>query len=539
MKPINLLSLVNAKNKLDDTVFQSYKSRFGINIRDAELSHVNSLVSELHSIRESARIVEGFYVGYRINQISKEFDLLRFGEDNIINIELKRKDTKFAMIEQLLQNKYYLGFVGKKVLQFTYVVSEKKLYHLNEQEEFVEVEIAFLFKHLKKQSLIEVGDINEYFSPSQYLVSPFNSTERFLENGYFLTEHQQKIKDEILSYNTNTGPSYISIEGHAGTGKTLLTYDIAKAFRDSEKRVLIIHCGSLNDGQQVLRNHGWEITPIKDYEDYNVSDYDIIIIDETQRIYTSQLEEIINAINDTNIKCIFSYDPIQCLSIAEVERNIPQLIKNKVSPEHHSLTGTIRVNKELSAFIKNLFDVSKGNPNFNYTSIDLRYFANRSLVSNYLRGLSDRGWKAINYTPGYYSTHPYQYYQNWQDESVHNVIGQEFDNVVVVIDSNFVYDGNLLTSKKNYSYDNTKMLYQMVTRARNKLHIVIIDNEEVLEKCLRILKPNRQVPNQDNKKILENCLKILKSNKQITNQDKKDFLEKCLEILESNREITS
>ncbi|MCQ6373201.1 hypothetical protein NPM09_31980, partial [Bacillus cereus] len=69
-----------------------------------------------------------------------------------------------------------------------------------------------------------------------------------------------------------------------------------------------------------------------------------------------------------------------------------------------------------------------------------------------------------------------------------------------------------MTSKRNYYYDSTKMLYQMVTRARNKLHIVIIDNEEVLEKCLRILKSNRQVPDQDNKKILEKCLKILKSN---------------------------
>ncbi|ETE91807.1 TPA: ATP-binding protein [Bacillus thuringiensis] len=407
MQPINLLSLVNAKSKLGDTIFQSYKSSFGIDIDDAELQDINSLVMELHSIRESARIVDGFYVGYRINQISGQFDLLRFGEDNVINIELKSENTGPEMEKQLLRNKYYLGFKGKKILQFTYVSSEKQLFYLNEQEEFVEVEMAFLVKHLKKQVVSEIGDINEYFSPSQYFVSPFNSTNRFLDNEYFLNEHQQRTKEEILSYDTNTDPSYISIEGHAGTGKTLLTYDIAKSFRDSGKKVLIIHCGALNAGQQILRNHGWEITSIKDYEDYTLSEYDIIIIDETQRIYTHQLEVLLEKIKDTNVKCIFSYDPIQCLSEGEIERKIPRFIEDKVSHKHYSLTDTIRINKELSAFIKNLFDLSKGNPNFSYTNIDLRYFAEPSLVSNYLRVLSDKGWKAINYTPGLRSIYPY------------------------------------------------------------------------------------------------------------------------------------
>ncbi|PEC30779.1 hypothetical protein COM99_26065 [Bacillus cereus] len=493
MKPINLLSLVNAKRKLDTNVFKLYKDHFSVDISDDEVEDINSLVLELHSILESVRIVEGFYVGYKINQINGEFDLLRFGEDNIINIELKRKNTGNKMLKQLLRNKYYLGFIGKKVLQFTYVSTENKLYHLNEQEEFVEVEISFLLKELKQQILSEIENIHKYFDPSQYLVSPFNSTERFLENEYFLTENQDNIKDEILSCNTKTGPCYISIEGHAGTGKTLLTYDIAKTYRDSSKRVLIIHCGSLNDGQKKLRrNHDWEIAPIKEYKEYNVNEYDLIIIDETQRIYTLQLEALLTEINKTNVKCIFSYDPIQCLSSSEAERDIPQYLKNEVSPKHHRLTDKIRTNKEITAFIKNLFDLSKINQNHNYSNIELKYFADKSLVSNYIRVFTDKGWKAINYTPGFRTTYPYESYQNSQDESAHGVIGQEFDNVIVVIDSNFVYDKNLLTSKKNYYYDNTKMLYQMVTRARKKLHIIIIDNEDVLEKCLSILQSNKE-----------------------------------------------
>lgn len=34
-------------------------------------------------------ILEGVYLGFTINQISKEFDLLRIGLDNVVNIELQ------------------------------------------------------------------------------------------------------------------------------------------------------------------------------------------------------------------------------------------------------------------------------------------------------------------------------------------------------------------------------------------------------------------------------------------------------------------
>lgn len=493
VKPINLVSLVNAHKKLEPTIFESYKKQFGIKIKEAELKELNSLVKELFSHFETLSIVEGFYVGYEINQISREFDLLRFGEDTIINVELKRENTGDRMKKQLLRNKYYLGFLSKRILQFTYVASEKKLYYLDEQEEFAEIEIRFLFKQLNRQTLIEIENIDSCFDPSKYLVSPFNSTEIFLENKYFLTEQQENFKNEILSYKKETGPSYIAIEGYAGTGKTLLTYDIAKAYRDISKRVLIFHCGSLNEGQKkLIRDSNWEIAPIKDYQKYNLNEYDLIIIDETQRIYQIQLEELIIEINKTNIKCIFSFDPNQCLSSWEIERNIPQFLKEEVSPKHYRLTQKIRTNKEIATFIKNLFDLSKRNPFQNYSNISVHYFSDKSGVSDYIKVLTEKEWKAINYTPGLHQNYPYEAFQNWQDETAHQVVGQEFDNVVVVIDSNFFYnEENRLTSRKNYYYDNIKMLFQMVTRARKKLRIIILNNDAVLKKCLSILHSNK------------------------------------------------
>ena len=55
----------------------------------------------------------------------------------------------------------------------------------------------------------------------------------------------------------------MSITGSAGTGKTLLTYDIAKDLKEDRKKYLIIHCGLLNSGHDKLNDeHDWEIIPI-------------------------------------------------------------------------------------------------------------------------------------------------------------------------------------------------------------------------------------------------------------------------------------
>ena len=75
------------------------------------------------------------------------------------------------------------------------------------------------------------------------------------------------------------------------------------------------------------------------------------------------------------------------------------------------------------------------------------------------------------------------------------MLGQEFDNVAVVIDDTFFYNNQKKLSVKDedkYFYDKIGMLYQNITRARKKLNIVVLNNKEVLERCLEVL--NCSVP---------------------------------------------
>ncbi|MGQ5176191.1 hypothetical protein ACSQ7W_07520 [Bacillus halotolerans] len=89
-------------------------------------------------------LVDNYFWGFTIEQISKEFDLLRIGKDSIVNIELKSKNTGDKMRSQLVKNRYYLKFLDKEIHSFTFVVDENKLFLLSESNEMVEVDIDVL-----------------------------------------------------------------------------------------------------------------------------------------------------------------------------------------------------------------------------------------------------------------------------------------------------------------------------------------------------------------------------------------------------------
>jgi hypothetical protein len=487
-KTINLISLVNAYHDLSTEVLDVYLNTMGVKVKQSEMEDITKLVDKIKSTKINKTVFDNYYVGFTINQIGKEFDLLRLGLNYNINIELKKKSTQNKVQKQLIKNRYYLSFLEKEVLNFTYVVDEDILYFLEKDNSISEVDIDFLVCKLFEQEVLEVEDINKLFDPSNYLVSPFNSTERFIANEYFLTNHQESIKEKFYAINSTSQKKLFSIEGSAGTGKTLLVYDLAKEFINAGKKVLIIHCGILNNGHsKLIHNYSWNIISIKDYKKTFEEHYDLIIIDEAQRIYKNQFEEIVNYAVTNQSTCIFSYDPNQCLHNTEIQNNIPKHIDSIVK-EKFKLTEKIRTNTEIAAFIKNLFDLSKRNPQQNYSNIEIQYFSDISNARSYIESLKLKGWIAIDYTVSRYTWCSLDKILIQSNENAHTVIGQEFDKVVAVIGESYYYDSNgkLMGDTESY-YHPTKMLFQILTRARKKLCLVIVNNETLLKKCLEII----------------------------------------------------
>lgn len=491
MRNINILSIIEAYRKLSNTLFQKLMNSYGITsgIKNYELNGIESFVDELLKANNNISIVNRYYLGYSIPQIGKEFDLLRFGHNYIINIEIKTESSIEKILKQQQKNKYYLSFLDKPLHIYTFISNENKLYKLvirNNGDEIEEITFNELCNILMSQEVVTFNNIDDLFNPSDYLVSPFNSPEKFMSEGYFLTVQQEQIYKEIQTKLSDTATNFIALTGGAGTGKTLLTYHIAKETIQRGKKVLILHCAPLNSGHQILMDeYNWSIYMPK-YAP-NTIDFDLIIIDEAQRMYPYQFDKYIKEVRTLNKKCIFSYDEKQYLRDNEKQYHTKERIEKELLCTPYKLTDKIRTNKEIAYFIRQLFNIKKNIPNIDYTNIELTYYKDCYSAKLLLQELLERGWKTPNYTPGTRSFFHYEAYLSNDTESAHSVVGQEFNNVVVVIDESFKYNsqGDLIAD--NTYYSQRQMLYQIITRTRKKLHIVIINNEVMLNRCIDIL----------------------------------------------------
>lgn len=477
-KPIDLNSLVSSYKNLPEEAFEGIKKFFNFNISNAEIEQISAFIDNLIVLD---RYFGYFYVGYKIPQIDKEFDLLRFGENYILNVEIKSIMQGDAAREQLVKNKYYLSMLGKKLKLFTYISEDDSLYQLADDETLQPVDFDVFEKLLVSQKIEHHSNLDTLFNPSYYLVSPFNDIEKFNKGLYFLTKQQQEFKDKILKNLSQ----FIIIEGLPGTGKTLLLYDLAKGFNKTND-IVIVHTGDLNTGHLKLnQQYKWNIISVKNVKQIKQLNPQFIFVDETQRMYPNQLAFIIKYIKENNIIGIFSIDPKQILSIRERNYNNLNTLCSLNNCQHFKLSKKIRTNKELGAFIKGLFNLEQMKYCRNTKNISIHYFDGISQAREFAEGMENEGWQIIDYTGQNFNGEAIRRMQLNRGLNAHGVLGQEFDKVLVLVGSTFYYDNqnSIAVRKANY-YDPERMFYQSVTRARKQIMLLVVDNVEFMTKII-------------------------------------------------------
>lgn len=487
LKAINLQSIIAAKQSLPTPMLERFLDSFGIEIKPHELEDLELLVEAIY---EHGTIfpLHNFFVGYRIEQISKEFDLLRVCDRLVVDIELKRQQTGERMEKQLRQNRYYLNSLNREVHLFTFVSSERKLYTLKD-DRFEETSLKTLLEVLARQENLLEADVGQLFTPTQYLVSPFNQIGPFLNSQYFLTSQQQEFKNTILHLlHTKLGNQILAVEGEAGTGKTLLTYDIAKHFHDQQQAVTIIHCGLLNEGHLRLKQEGFDIRAAH-VLDHHLPKSSLIVVDEAQRMHPSHIEKLLTYSYQNDVHLLFSYDPHQYIGREEAQYRNEETFQRVTTAERpFKLTGRIRSNKEMISFTKKLFNRRRPDQLRPYENIHFQYFTNLQDAKQFVQLKSRRGWQFIDYTvPPMNGDLIREMSLNYERNSL-QVIGQEFDKVIIIIGEAVTYneEGRLVDRTPN-DYLAAHMIHQNMTRAREQLYVVILNNLEVLETCLHVL----------------------------------------------------
>ena len=457
MKPENLISRVQGGEVLKrHPELISHEA-----LKPHEIGNLRSFCEIMKQEKCRMKDFDDFYAGYVIRQIGKEFDLLKFSKDTVLNIELKtqldKRTKKAKILKQMRTNHYYLNCLNKKILIYTYVENDGFYRYSTSTRHLSPVPASDLARVMHNFKADHKFIPDQAFLPVNFLISPFTSTSKFLSDQYFLTTAQNAIRKEVFKEYAH-GQRLFSLHAESGTGKTLLTYDIAKSALRRHMKIQIVSLSMLNEGQLILKEqHAWPIITINDPVSFQC---DMLIIDDAQRLTRAQLSSILNQAKQNHTGLFLSYDPTQARYTQEV-LNLSELLKD----EHFSakkLTTKIRTNPELSAFLECIMTGRKYHRQA-FPHVSLSYFDQKEDLYAYLADLSKKKWTVFNLP-----------YANENEEYV---------SAAIVMDNTFYYHGNRLHSHQARE----KQIYDMISRTISDLQIVVYHNPPVFLHIYNIL----------------------------------------------------
>ncbi len=486
MKSINLFSFTRIEydcaTKYSNTL--TYDTVY-TKVREHEFVSLKSLVNILLENGLDVSDFDGFFFSYKIAQIGKEFDLLKVDPGRrVLNIELKsQKVDQKKILAQLKRNEYYLNHLAEKLELYTYVMETDELFFY-ENGEIKVGSFQVLSRAMQCFTDYEENDLQKYFTAQDYLISPLNTPDKFLQHKYFLTQNQEQMKDQILEHmkKRETEASLIGITGIAGTGKTLLLFELVDVFSRLGRKCAVIYSGVTGEGHRYLNDH-WENVKMMEVSSLSAdnlsslfSQYELIAVDETQHIEDDMIRKLVDHAVSKKRKLLFAYDAEQIWSYAEADRNIPQMLHEFPGFHEYRLSEKIRASKELTSFCRNLLnlnDVARGY--LSYENVEILYAKDslqaKSLISFYEE---KKGYLFISHK---------------KIEDIFSVMGREFDKVMIMIDEAFIYDDQgRLKDREESAQDYTfwKLLYQGISRVREKLCVIVVGNYENFETILEI-----------------------------------------------------
>lgn len=496
MKAINIYTYSRIQEDMA-TEFENILSKRSkkLKVKPQEFDAIRSLVNMLLGIGVEIKDFENFFLSFTIEQIGKEFDLIKLDKDNLVlNIELKSEEVGVEAIQnQLEKNRYYLKHLAPDVRLYTFVETGKELYkYTSKGLQLVGVEDLKDTMQLFQESLGE--NLESLFQANSYLISPLNSHQKFMYGDYFLTNQQHDIKKKIVDLILLNDKEYVlGITGKAGTGKTLLLYDIIKEIAERGENCCLIHSGILCDGHRIL-SAKWDNVTIFSAKELNgdgvenLKRYQFIFVDESQRIYSSTFEKIIKEVISKSKTVIFAYDYAQSLSITEEERNIPAKLQKIDGFTEYTLSDKIRTSKEIASFTRTMMNLNnRARGYMDYSDIDVLFANNIEEAKRLINLYDEKGYIFISYTQSMYYRNSIDLYPNNYD--THHVIGQEYDKVMIMMDKNFRYDKERRIQGKEHPNPDLlfyKLLYQAISRAREKLCVLIVENYKLFSHILNI-----------------------------------------------------
>ena len=510
---INLPSFYDAS--LNQEIFPSFKKiNYLDDLRESEVDSIINIYKEFYKrLSPDDPRLSGYFLGKKyIGVVSEEFDILRFSSKKIINIELKSQEVSDDRKKrQLRRHSFILKSINSEVevALYTYVQENGKLYKYLENDSLIEI----TFDKLLKEIPLDYSEHNllETLNDTSFIISPYSEPERFSKSQYFLNNEQEQAKKKILKATKRI----VGLRGAAGTGKSLVLFDSAKSLAAQDKKVLFIFCSRLDEWAQINNVMPFEFIDIRCANNKNndyFKQFNIIIIDESQRLKKEQFSKYINVLkNIPNIeKLILSVDKAQTLRPEEKQLDVEGIIsKNKEVVEFiDCLTERVRTDLELSTFIKKFFDKSKNVTDMDFPKINAVYFENKEKALPFINNCRDNEGFVSLEMPQYQRTLPKLF--NFSLDGF-DVIGREFNKVLLPLSTRISYnqDSKLIVPVEDrYKYLAENGLFQAITRVKSELLLVVVGNIELYKTIAEILTLKKFKDNQSTAKRIRSLREV-------------------------------
>ena len=494
MKAMNLYLVSRASESADFSLLareltgeihnKEYSRHEAESLRSLTDSLVPLLRHRQYDGRSWVSFLDGFYYSFTIAHISKEFDLLKISDDGdcVLNIELKSEAIEEdRILKQLAQNRYYLSHISKSIYSYTYVMETDTLYVLNDKNYMRTASMDELADVLVKpafSTFIE-KDLDLYFRAADYLISPAASPEKFLQGSYFLTNQQEEFKRRILEtlnkHDPSGSPPLVAVSGVAGTGKTLLLYDLAMAL-SKKKKVLLLHGGKMQSGHRTIneRLRNVDICPVGSFD--VTSEYAYLLADEANRIPVDQMDRVIDYMRSRGVPCILAYDPHLLTEQQDTMLKAQERITD-LSTLSLEFTGNIRINRPVFSVLKTLFHPKNTQALADYSCIDVLYAKTRQDALAITDYYIDKGFTKITLPGG----------ELGKGIGAEDIVGLEFDCVMLILDDRFYYNEEKhLKARGKDSEEALNLLYEGISRTREKLCLLVYHDKKLFSEILSL-----------------------------------------------------
>ena len=471
MRPVNIYALSRIKS---EKAFNTAAEQYAGAVDDTwakrhEIESLRLLCDALMAAGAGVEDLAEMYFSFTIPRIGKEFDVLKIGADACLNIELKSAPvSKEKIRKQLVQNRYYLSFLPQEPLMYTVVTTPFACWTLTDKGKLAEADISEVAAAVRRVCAVP-ADIDKLFHPSNFLISPPQEPGKFLQGDYFLTPPQSEIKKDLIrKVKKADGCSLFHLTGKPGTGKTLLLYDIARGLV-KRGQVLLLHCGGLSAGQQAISDGVDGLTIARPDDVKDLTAYRFVLADEAQRLTAAQFETLTRTAKECGQALVLATDPEQVLTRAEEADAIAARIDDLPLAGEYRLRARLRSNHEVTAFAAGLADLTR-RPTEKLTggSVKVYYAGTRDEATRLALYLQEQGNTVFHYG-------------GW-------TAADEYDKVAVIMDSDFYYEGNILKCRRTADgLLAEKLLYQAVTRAREEVAVLVVEDEELFETVQSIL----------------------------------------------------